>query len=371
MARINRVPIFRAGSHPGSGAGATREFTESDLDSMVSSFDELKLSGRVPAHYGHVEAGDPAVGWLSRVWREGKDLLGELIDVPAKVYEAIKANLYKFTSAEIVMGQKVNGKEYPFVLYGLALLGAVRPAVDGQKPLSELLMARRPEKFWRTASPVTFSIEPASTHTRGKSAMDEEEKKALLAKFAALETSVTKLTTDLTASNKRNDELATELKTRNEAEAKAKLETHRGNLRAVFTAAIERKAILPAVQTKFEKLVRFADDTAVLAVTIEEAKEYVKDNTDEATAAKFSAEQKRAASKGGDKDAKTAAWDKDGEESPDEAMVRLTFAELNASGGKLSFSAASLNVLRDHPELAKAYSGLHREDAAKTEEEEA
>lgn len=361
MARINRVPIFRAGSHPGSGNGATREFSESDLDSLVASFDELKLSGRVPAKYGHVAAGDPAIGWVSRVWREGKQLLGDLIDVPAKVYEAIKANLYKFTSAEIVMGLKANGREYPFVLYGLALLGAERPAVDGQRPLSELLMARRPEPFLRTASPVTFSIEPSTVSKGDKRIMNEEELKALLAKFAALEGNVTKLTTDLAASNKRNDELAVELKARNDAEAKAKIEAHRGALRAVFTAAIERKAILPAVQAKFEKLVQFADDAAVIKVTTDQAKEFVTDNTDAKAVAKFAAEQKRAAGTGGDKQ---DAWDKDGDEPADEAVARLARKMVfSDASGKLRYSEAATRVIELNPELGRAWMNIHREVA--------
>jgi hypothetical protein len=120
-------------------------FSEGDLDQIVSSFNDAGLSGRVPIKYGHAEPDDskPALGWVSRVWRAGKELFADIVDIPETVYSQIKRAAYKFVSIELLKGSSYNGKQYPYLLDAIALLGAAPPAVDGLGDLQSLTHKRQ------------------------------------------------------------------------------------------------------------------------------------------------------------------------------------------------------------------------------------
>src|SRR5690606_25974082 len=82
------------------------EFTEADLDDIVANFDRLKDIHKVPLKFGHndeqpITDGQPAIGWVSRVYRKGKKLLADFSDVPSVVVEAIKKKLYRTVSVEL------------------------------------------------------------------------------------------------------------------------------------------------------------------------------------------------------------------------------------------------------------------------------
>ena len=132
---INGAEIFAAGKFfPGNLNGEAVEFTEADLDHIVAAFAERASSGRVPLKLGHNDAqpitdGQPALGWVSRVWREGAKLLADFSDMPAAVYDAIKAGLYKFISVELSKDVQTAGGLRSWALDAAALLGADIPAV--------------------------------------------------------------------------------------------------------------------------------------------------------------------------------------------------------------------------------------------------
>jgi hypothetical protein len=144
---IKNAHIFNAGRHKGSGPGGTRDWSESDLDSMVSAFNALQQAGRVPLKFGHNDTqpltdGQPALGWIGKLWREGKKLMADLVDVPNAVYSMIQKGLYKFTSVEILRNAEHEGKKFPFVVDAIALLGADPPAVSNLGDLQRLTLKR-------------------------------------------------------------------------------------------------------------------------------------------------------------------------------------------------------------------------------------
>lgn len=128
---IHGVEIFAAGTWNG------HEYTNADLDAMVSAFSELRGKLDPPVKLGHDDGqkllqqdGYPAAGWVSALRRTGDKLVADLRDVPAKLAELIKAGAYRKVSAEIYWNYKEAGKTYRRVLKAIALLGGDIPAVS-------------------------------------------------------------------------------------------------------------------------------------------------------------------------------------------------------------------------------------------------
>jgi hypothetical protein len=139
---IQGANIFKAGTWN------SQTFTEDDLDKIVRAFDETGSAGRVPLKFGHSDTdqpfreGLPALGWVTKLWRAGKDLMADFSHIPAEVYAAISNGLFRFTSIELLKNATKDGKKFPFVLDAVALLGAEPPAVDGLADLQRLTAAR-------------------------------------------------------------------------------------------------------------------------------------------------------------------------------------------------------------------------------------
>ena len=125
------VEIFKAGKWNGD------EYSTADLDAMVEASQQIGFTP--PLKAGHADkTGEPAIGWVENLRRVGSSLYADLVSLPKKVYDAIKQRAYDAVSAEIFWDLERNGKKYPRVLKGLALLGAEVPAVDLQ-PLHAFL----------------------------------------------------------------------------------------------------------------------------------------------------------------------------------------------------------------------------------------
>lgn len=127
---LKGVEIFAAGTWNGD------TYTEKDLDEMVKAFDEVGF--RPPLKLGHNmeqekkwKDGQPAFGWIDKIYRQGKKLLADFVELPQKIYEALKRGNYKQVSAEIFWNFDRDGKKFPRVLRAVALLGADIPAVSG------------------------------------------------------------------------------------------------------------------------------------------------------------------------------------------------------------------------------------------------
>ncbi len=140
MAELKGAEIFAAGRWNG------QTFDEDDLDNIVKSFEALGLSGRIPLKIGHnfeqpLTDGQPALGWVDRIWRDGKKLLANFRDVPRVVYDAIRAGRYKHVSIELLRDVQADTRTVPFVLDAVALLGADVPAVGSLKDLQSLTLS--------------------------------------------------------------------------------------------------------------------------------------------------------------------------------------------------------------------------------------
>jgi hypothetical protein len=138
---IKGVEVFAAGTWNGS----KRVSVDSNmLDRMVSNFSSLnQISGfGVPVKLGHnTRVGEPAMGWVTSLERQGNTLLADLSDVPLELVDKIGKRQYNNVSVEIWPKVDYQGQVYTDVLGAVALLGSEWPAVKGLKPLSASVFA--------------------------------------------------------------------------------------------------------------------------------------------------------------------------------------------------------------------------------------
>jgi hypothetical protein len=133
---INGVEIFSTGIWNGD------KYSKKDLDAMVKNFDETGF--QPPLKLGHNEEqpemkdGEPALGYVDKIYTTGNKLLADFKELPKKVYEAIKRGNYKRVSSEIYWNYKNNGSVLDRVLKAVALLGSEIPAVTNLEAIEGL-----------------------------------------------------------------------------------------------------------------------------------------------------------------------------------------------------------------------------------------
>ena len=87
---------------------------------MIENFEQTGF--QPPLKLGHNEAqpemkdGEPALGYVDKIYKEGSKLLADFKEIPKKVYEAMKRGNYKRVSSEIFWNYKNNGKVLDRVL---------------------------------------------------------------------------------------------------------------------------------------------------------------------------------------------------------------------------------------------------------------
>jgi hypothetical protein len=343
---INRIELFRTGRW-----NNFKDFTTADLDGMVQAFDELKMAGRVPFKMGHNEAqpftdGQPALGWLSKVYRDGDVLYGDATGVPSAVHAAIKDGLYKFVSVELAQWVMEGGSEYPFVLSAVALLGADIPAVKGLKDLQALTYAKAP-KFGSSVAKVAFTL---VHHQSGERRHMADEKTPDLAKVIAQVEDLSGKVATFTAENARltaeNRRLVEESEAKEKAAKAERVKNHRSAITQKFDDAINQKRIFASARNLFEKGPAFKSDESVLDIKLEDVDQYIKEQTVSGwKPTKFSDDQSQ----------DTLGGTPDDKLPPDQQVARKVEAEVLKYGGKLSYSECTKRVLRANPELAESY----------------
>lgn len=128
---LQGVEIFSA------GVWKEDKYTIADLNDIVSAFPEVGFEP--PLKLGHHEQdGEPAIGWVDKVYVEGEKLIADFKDIPQKVYDALKRKNYKTISSEIYWDYVSDGKKYNKVLRAVALLGADVPAVTNLETINNL-----------------------------------------------------------------------------------------------------------------------------------------------------------------------------------------------------------------------------------------
>lgn len=325
---LTGVEVFAVGTHNGL------TFTEADLDGIAQAFNALNASGRVPLKFGHNNEqpftdGQPALGWVDRLWRDGKKLFADFVGMPTVVFDAVKAGLYKQVSIELLKDTSREGDRYPWVLDAVALLGADIPAVKGLRDLQTLTMTREIPGI-RFASAAAFTSESNFTHNSGdRNTMTDEEIKALRA-----------------AKEKAEADLAAERK----AHFAEKVKAHREAVVALLDKSIEEGRILPRTKDRIVNARLFKSDEDVLTAY---SLETVKDDIKSEQRAEFKEAGKRTSVTGKSEDAELVG-------KPVSAV--LTFRAQNECvrmGGKIEnfddLVAATGRVLNSDKALAKAY----------------
>jgi len=137
------VEIARTGTFEAQSGRVT--FTTKDFDAAEEAYEALKGKHQATIKLGHdehqkllQEDGYPNAGFIENIHRQGDRLLADLVDVPNAVAELIKSGRYNARSLEAMRNFEVDGKKWPFVITGLALLGADLPAVDSLKDVAEI-----------------------------------------------------------------------------------------------------------------------------------------------------------------------------------------------------------------------------------------
>ena len=129
------VEIARTGTFDAMTGRVT--FTKKDFDAAEAAYTELAEKHHAPIKLGHdedqkllQEDGYPNAGFVENIRRDGDRLIADLVDMPQAIADLVKAGRYRARSLEAMRNFEVDGKKYPFVIVGLALLGADLPAVD-------------------------------------------------------------------------------------------------------------------------------------------------------------------------------------------------------------------------------------------------
>jgi len=127
------VEMFRAGPQI-SSTGQKLVFTENDLDQVVGSYDPIHHEA--PLIIGHdQEDGTPALGWVQKVWRKGKELWGK-VELTPKAEQLIKDGVFKKVSSSFYLPEaETNPTPGKLSLRHLGLVSI--PAVKGLTAFSE------------------------------------------------------------------------------------------------------------------------------------------------------------------------------------------------------------------------------------------
>ena len=282
-ARMTDVELFAAGTWNGL------PFTENDLDGIVSSFDALNLSGRVPLKLGHDGPDvrrDPltqlAMGWVQSVRRVGDKLLGT-IEVPDKVRGLFKDGYLKFVSIELLKDVKASTRKIPWVLDAVALLGTDQPAVGILGDLQSFTMARKELEFESCVSFARDDMRPFHSINGDNTDMsnDKTALQELSDKLLALSSQVNDLQGENRTLKARDAEFA-QTKARFERlqdDVKRKeIEAHRTKVTGRVESAVKAEDITPAARERFNKVYRVDDDAAVMTISIEDVEEFVREN---------------------------------------------------------------------------------------------
>lgn len=352
------------------------DVTNETLDSLVRSFATLNAAGRVPLKFGHdvtgLAEGDPAIGWVTRIWREGKKLFADFKDIPPQVYEAIQKGLYKFVSIELLQNVEWSGTIWPAVLDSVALLGAERPAVRDLDDLQKLTLSASDPKIRAGAG---GSVRLAFNYQGAKRTMPEENKgfdadalkSAITSALAPYQAQVDSLTVKFSDSEKANKALVDEnkaLKGKLEDQEKAQkaelVKSNKAKFTQIVESAIKRGRIKPPQRDDLNK--RFADSDDKIATIDFELVEMICGKPEEP--------------KNGNRNgtAKMFTDDHQSVEDADNAYVearKRATEKVNAArlqGRHLDVFLAQAQVFREDPELAQRFKVWVEQDSSRAKQ---
>ncbi len=144
---IKGVEIFSTGKHNGD------DYTEQDLDDMVTAFGELDF--RPAIKIGHTKdhgTDTPSYGWVRNLRKVGSKLVADFEDMHDSVVDALRKREYDRVSSEVYFNLRRAAKDgvekvYRRALKAVALLGAEVPAVANLVPLHKMEFAAAEGSF--------------------------------------------------------------------------------------------------------------------------------------------------------------------------------------------------------------------------------
>jgi hypothetical protein len=313
-------------------------FDAKDLAGMAEAFNKLQNNLDVALKFGHNDEqrmtdGQPALGWVSKVWVAGDKLMAKFVDLPNIVFEALQKKLYKNVSVELDLDVQYKGDNYPFVLTGVALLGADIPAVNTLNDLKHYLSR---SAAFSAGRKIVFSA-VAGNSTTGENIMDLKE---LTTKVAELTATVSTLTTENATLRASVSKFETAAAATDATEKKARIDARRVEITGILEDGVKTTAITPAQRDHFTKLLRLSDDTALMALDIAE----VKALTASASTQEFSREQGKQHS---------GTKDNSGMSIPDQVVAGIQ--EILAKKEAANFAEGQALLFTRDPKLARAY----------------
>jgi hypothetical protein len=327
MASLLNREIFKVGKWRGS---QTVEADAAYLADMVQSYADLnsKVPGfAVPIKLGHNKrVGEPAFGYAENIHlsEDGGTVLADFNDMDPEIVDQITKKKYNTVSVEIWPQVNFEGKSYPNVLSGVALLGAEWPAVKGLKPLS---------MFSEQEAPIQLSQEEVEMKT-----FSEADHETLMA--AAVAAAVLAEQAKVTAAEQRAD-------TAEAALAAFTDEAEKASVAAVIAAAEAKGQIVPANKAS---VVAMAE---ALRLSVEPAKR-------KAALATFSAFVEAMPAKVKFGEHLTAAQEAEGSADSAGARVDTAVKALLAADKNKTYRVALDEVFAADPALKTAYAEENR-----------
>ena len=326
------------------------EFSETDLDDIVENFGHLSEIHKVPLKFGHndeqtITDGQPAIGWVKRVYRDGKKLLADFADVPKTVINAIKNKLYRSVSVELLFDVDHNGSKFNHVLDAVALLGAEHPAVNTLADLDALLASRTAFSGGRRLCFEAIAGTKDQNLSGGIS-MDDKALNAAIAEAVrdAVKDAVAQYEDKLEVVAKERDDFKRKAEDAERKQADferqqkdEKIKEVRSSITDLLDRAVREKHMTPAMREIYAKQIGVDDDERVLGIDVEQVRLMCK------------VEKKADDSKN---NARNVTDELSGD--PQQDLTTLTFAFM-AEHNERDFSRALTAVARANPKLHREY----------------
>ncbi len=142
---IAGVEIGRVGTFEAATGRAT--LTADDFTEAIRAF-KTGVCPKPVLKVGHYDPrfdGSPSIGWVDnlRVAEGGNVLIGDLAGLPQWVADAAPSHFPNRSLEGIFDYEDADGTIWPFVLTGLALLGATAPAIGNLAELRDFVAASR------------------------------------------------------------------------------------------------------------------------------------------------------------------------------------------------------------------------------------
>ena len=139
---LTDIPIFAAGTHTDMN-GHKREYTVDEVQRMAENGNTqaagIKPFFKLLAKNHNPTFATPAIGWLKNFRERAGELVVDIVNVPKKVAQLIRAKAYATISSEIMLDYKKDGHAFGDIVSCAGLIGAQHPAVKNMRSLEDVL----------------------------------------------------------------------------------------------------------------------------------------------------------------------------------------------------------------------------------------